>query len=89
MKDLLTALYRKVAHKWKAIGVYLEIEISDLDGIEANCRGDTYLCLLEMLDAWLKRVDPSPTWTAIIEAVELLGEQQLGKELREKYTIPQ
>ena len=26
-------------------------------------------------------------WATIIEAVEFLGEGQLGKELREKYTV--
>ena len=79
----MTALYHKVAHKWKPIGVYLEID--DLGSIEANYHDDTHHCLLGMLDAWLKKVDPPPTWTAIIKAVEFIGEEQLGKELREKY----
>ena len=39
-----------------------------------------------MLETWLERVDPPATWAAIIDAVEFLGEEQLGKELREKYT---
>ena len=81
----MTALYRKLAHKWKMIGVYLEI--SDLDSIETKHRGDSHLCLLEMLDTWLKRVDPPPTWSAVIEAVEFLGEEQLVKELKEKYVV--
>jgi len=38
-----------------------------------------------MLDAWLKRVEPPPTWYAIVEAVEFLGEKQLARELRETY----
>ena len=81
----MTALYRKVADKWKAIGVYLRI--SDLASIETKHHSDPHLCLIEMLDTWLKRVDPSPSWSAIIEAVEFLGEEQLGKELREKYCL--
>ena len=85
LKGLMTALYRKVAHKWKTIGVCLEI--SDLDTIETKHHGDSHLCLVEMLDAWLKRVDPPPTWSAVIEAVEFLGEEQLGRELREKYIL--
>ena len=83
LKDLMTALYRNVADKWKTIGVYLKI--SDLASIETRHHSDPHLCLLEMLDAWLKRVDPLPTWSAIIEAVEFLGEEQLGRRLREKY----
>ena len=83
LKDLMIGLYCKVANKWRVIGVHLRI--SDLDSIETKHHGDSHSCLLEMLDAWLKRVDSPPTWSAIIEAVEFLGEEQLGRELREKY----
>ena len=83
LKDLMNALYHNVADKWKLIGVYLEI--NDLSIIETKCHGDSHFCLLEMLDAWLKRVDPPPTWSVIIEAVVFLGEEKLGRELREKY----
>ena len=86
LKGLMTALYHKVAHKWKMIGVYLEIR--DLDSIETKHHGDSHLCLLEVLDTWLKRVDPLPTWSAIIEALLFLGEEQLGRELKEKYMLP-
>ena len=85
MKKLTTALYHKVASKWKVIGV--QLKISDLASIEANHSGDPHLCLVEMLEVWLRRVDPPPTWTAIIEAVEFLGEEQLGKELRQNYIL--
>ena len=56
---------------WKMIGVYLEI--SDLDSIETKHHGDSHLCLV-VLDTWLKRVDPPPTWSAVIEAAEFLEE---------------
>ena len=85
LKELVTALYRKVASKWKVIAV--QLKISDLASIETKHSGDPHLCLLEMLDIWLKRVNPPPTWAAIVEAVEFLGEEQLGKELREKYIL--
>ena len=32
-----------------------------------------------MLETWLERVDPPTTWATIIEAVEFLGEEQLGE----------
>ena len=85
LKELMTVLYRKVASKWKVIAV--QLNISDLDSIETKHSGDPHLCLVEMLDVWLKRVKPPPTWAAIVEAVEFLGEEQLGKELREKYIL--
>ena len=83
LKDLMDALYYKVANKWKTIGILLEIPKAKLEAIEY--RGDPHKCLLDVLETWLERVDPPATWTAIIEAVQFLGEEQLGKELREKY----
>ena len=86
IKDLMSALYHKVSDKWKMIGVLLEIPKGKLAGIGEKCQGDPHKCLLEMLETWLERVDPPATWAAIIEAVEFLGEEQLGRELGEKYT---
>ena len=85
LKDLMDALYHKVADKWRMIGVNLEIPKGKLVGIAKKCRDDPHSCLVAMLETWLERVDPPATWTAIIEAVQFLGEEQLEKELREKY----
>ena len=82
--DLTDALYHKVADKWKMLGVRLRIPEGRLDNIEIN-RRDPCNCLLELLQTWLKLVHPPPTWAAIIDAVEFLGEEQLGRQLREKY----
>ena len=87
LKDLMDALYHKVADKWRTIGLYLEIPKGKLSGIAEKNQRNPQDCLLEMLETWLERVDPPATWHAIIDAVEFLGEEQLGKELREKYTI--
>ena len=81
----MNALYHKVADKWRTIGLYLEIPKAKLAGIAEKFQRDTHICLVEMLETWLERVDPPATWAAIIEAVEFLGEVRLGKELREKY----
>ena len=64
----------------------MEIPKGKLSGIAENCQRNPHKCLLEMLETWLERVDPPATWTSIIEAVEFLGEEQQGKELRKKYT---
>ena len=86
LKDLIDALYHKVTDKWKVIGLYLEIPKGKLAGIAEKHQRDPHSCLVEMLETWLERVQPPVTWAAIIEAVEFLGEEQLGKELRDKYT---
>ena len=81
----MDALYHKVADKWKLIGVLLEIPTGKLANIAEKFQRDPHSCLVEMLETWLEQVDPCATWAAIIEAVEFIGEEQLGKELREKY----
>ena len=85
IKDLTNAFYHKVADKWKVIGVLLEIPKGTLLSIADEHHRDPRSCLVEMLETWLGRVHPPPTWAAIIEAIEFLGEEQLGKELRDKY----
>ncbi len=84
-KELMSALYHKVAHKWKTLGVYLELSPSTLDTIARDRQQSSQDCLVEMLTTWLQRVDPAPTWRAIVEAVEFLGEVVLAGELRTKY----
>ena len=87
LKDLVGALYHKVADKWKMIGVLLEVPKGKLATIADKYQCDPHSCLVEMLETWLERLHPPATWSAIIEAVEFLGEEQLGKELRENYII--
>ena len=81
----MDALYHEVADKWKMIGVLLEIPKGKLASIAEKHR-DPQECLINMLEIWLDRVNPSPTWVAIIEAVEFFGGEQLGRKLRIKYT---
>ena len=84
-EDLIDALYHKVADKWKTIGLYLEIPKGRLADIAEKCQDDPQRGFAIVLETWLERVHPPATWAAMIEAVEFLGEDQLGRELREKY----
>ena len=81
----MDALYHKVADNWKPIGIYLQLPMATLKTIATENQNDPRKCLMDMLDAWLKRVEPPPTWSSIIKTVEFLGEEQLAKELREEY----
>ena len=85
LKDLMEALYHKVAHKWESIGTFLEISKGTLASIGEKCRDDPHRCFLKMLDSWLDQISPPASWATIIEAIEFLGDKQLGKELRDKY----
>ena len=85
LKDLMDALYNEVADKWEPIGIYLHLPMTTLRAIGAEHQRDPYKCLMRMLEVWLKKEDPLPTWSAIIDAVKFLGEEQLATALREKH----
>ena len=73
--------------KWKDIGLELDMSTTDLEKIEAVHRSDIGGCLIDMLALWLKQVDPPPTWTAIVAALQdrVIGEGGLAEEIESKY----
>ena len=81
---LLRELSIKVSADWEDIGVGLELEQGQLSAINRD-HCDSNKCFREMLKLWLKQVDPPPTWSAIIEAIEVLGHKPLAKDLKKKY----
>ena len=60
LKDLMEALYHKVADKWKVIGVLLEIPKGALSLIAEKHPHNPCNCLVEMLETWLERCTLSP-----------------------------
>lgn len=71
------------------LGVQLDIPKPELNTIELKCQRNPKRCLLEMLENWLQRqVDPPPSWSDVVNAVESLGNKQLGEELRKQHGIP-
>ena len=73
----------KLASEWKNIGVFLGIHIGTLN----NIRSDEQTAigrLREMLETWLKQVDPQPTWNDLCKAVENFDPHH-AQQLRQKY----
>ena len=83
LKDLFKELYN-TADKWEDIGILLGIQPGRLDAIKMS-ESKAQSCLREMLKIWLKNVSPPPLWSAIADAVESLGDQELATRLRRKY----
>jgi hypothetical protein len=54
--------------KWYNIGLELDVDFSTLDAIRRD-NYDIDSCFTEMLTMWLKRVNPPPTWSAMVEAL--------------------
>ena len=84
LKDLLKEL-KQVSSKWHNIGVMLNIDSGSLDSIETDNPRNCENCLREMLKVWLKQVNPAPSWQAIVEALDVLEEPKLAKELKQRY----
>jgi hypothetical protein len=82
---LLRELIKKVDSKWENIGIMLEIESHRLESIKTAEHHNTQNCLREMLKIWLKKINPPPSWSAITDALEYVGDEQLAHDLRSKY----
>ena len=80
----MRALKSKAAF-WEDIGVELLIDDGDLVQISSDNVMDSRSRLRAMLRKWLTRVNPRPTWTAVIEALEQLGDEELAGRLKSKY----
>ena len=72
--------------KWYDIGIELEIPTGTLKSIKSMYDSPAE-CLVEMLDTWLKQVDPKPSWRLLINALEqpAVGEERLAERLKQKY----
>ena len=84
LKDLIKELLTKSSDKWENIGILLGIEPGRLDAIKV-AENQPQNCLREMLKIWLRSVSPPPSWAAIAEAIDLLGDEKLADHLRTKY----
>ena len=83
LKELMRELSAKAAD-WERIGIELEIDDGDLKQIKSNNPLDNCKCLIEMFRKWLTQVSPEPTWAAIADAVEHIGDKELARRLRSK-----
>lgn len=80
IKDLreVNRLLRDISRKWYDIGIELGLTADELKNIKANC-DSVEECLREMLDKWLRNIDPLPTWRALGDALKFIGEGTLAE----------
>ena len=83
---LLRELSSKVSADGEDIGVALDLEQGQLNTMKCHHQ-QSMRCFREMLKLWLKQVNPPPTWSAIIEAIEVLDPKYkpLAETLKKKY----
>ncbi len=83
----MKCLYNTVPDKWMGIGRYLEIEGARLVAVQQQYLNNPQQCLMAMLDFWLARPNPPPTWEAVAEAVEFVGRRDVAEKIRDKYIL--
>ena len=73
--------------KWMDIGLELDLDVTDLTAIDATHRGDVGRCFIEMLTLWLKQVDPPPTWSTMVAALQepIIGYGDIAEQVENKY----
>ena len=73
--------------KWKFFGVMLKFPLSSLEAIAIECNQKPKDCLIEVLECWLKRMNPLPSWSMLIEALQIVGEEAIAFELKKKHGL--
>ena len=90
LRDLLKELYStKAADKWEDVGIMLGIKPSQLDAIKSAGNQISQSCLRETLKLYLQKDNPPPSWAAIVEALEFVGEETLAGQIKSKYCSSQ
>lgn len=68
----------QVTHKWYHFGVAVGIGKDVLNKLTSY---SDEVCIVEMLDYWLRNCHPKPTWRQVGEALKEIGLNQLGDEI--------
>ena len=87
LRDILKELYSTdAADKWEDIGIMLSISVRNLNKIKsAPGNQSSQSCLREMFKLYLERNNPPPSWNAIVEVLEFVGEGTLAARIKSKY----
>ena len=81
IRDLDCELYEVV--DWIPLGLHLGIKQTELKIIEKNYPNDLKRRRTEMFEEWQKQV--TPTWSAVVQALDEIGERRLASELAQKH----
>ena len=86
LKAIRTAIW-EARSDWQDIGIELGLKVADLDAIEKNNHGNVEKCFSKMLTLWLRRANPPPTWSAMIEALKepAVGFEDLAEQVESKF----
>ena len=80
-KNIRTLLH-DVRLKWYDIGIELGFLKADLDEIKKVRSDDPAACQYELINRWLKTINPDPSWSSLVDALRAppVDEQKLAAE---------
>jgi len=86
-EDDLAAVQKKifaVRTEWYNLGLELGQRPSTLDSIAVQYSSDPSQCFRQVLKVWLKGVDPSPTWQAMVNALKspTVAQPQVAEQIQ-------
>ena len=80
------ALIENLVPRWYDIFLHLGIDRSILDKCLEEYPYDDRSALLKVIAVWLQRVDPPPSWRALVDVLQnILLEGKLAVEIKKKY----
>ena len=91
LKDAILALQDHFVMDWYTLGLYLGLQVNDLDVIESNSISyvDKRTCVRQMLRKWKEKFDREATWEKIVIAIEKTGKKRLAREVKKQFIQPQ
>ena len=91
LKDAILALQDHFVIDWYTLGLYLGLEVKDLDVIESNSVSyvDKRTCVRQMLRKWKEKFDREANWEEIVIAIEKTGKKRLAREVKKQFIQPQ
>ena len=89
LKDAILALQDHFVKDWYTLGLYLGLQVKDLEVIESNSYVDKKTCVRQMLIKWKDKFDQEATWEKIVIALRETENKRLAREVEEKFIHPE
>ena len=88
-RDLLDLL-ACIKHKWKMIGVALEVEHSNLESLSQSNKDDSTRLYEVLIEGWMNTMSTDVTWETIITAVEgsIVSQKSTAIKIRQFLSEP-
>ena len=89
LRELLAEVATKT-NKWKAIAIELNFELSEIELIDLEQRGEIRQCFMQVFDRWKRQCSPENpySWATMIKVLHspIVEENALARRISKKYS---